>query len=174
MKTTVPGPFERIARSCAATEATARSISASERLFLTKIAAQGGQQRADGAQGALEVFYSALAQLVRENPQAYGAESCPESQRLVVSRLFESVSHSFLTRTAAEIRHHAGFVLVCGYWIHRAVFTFVAFGLLAALALPLCATSLLSSTAWGWMPGTIGLGASIALGIWVLTRIRPH
>jgi len=124
-----------------------------------------------GAEGALKAFETALADLVRENPKAYGANNAPESQARVVANLLESISDSFLNRTEEDLRRRAGYVRVWGRWVHRAVFTFVAFGLLAALVLPLCAVSLLSASAWGWLPGAGGIVAALLVGAWILSRV---
>ena len=132
----------------------------------------GGEERMKGARGALEAFQSALINLVRENPQRYGASDDVASQSRVVAQLFDSVSDSFLQRTVETLRRREGYVRIWGYWIHRAVFTFFAFGLLAAVALPFCAVSLMSSSPWGWLPGAIGLLAAVVLGAWILSRIR--
>jgi hypothetical protein len=120
----------------------------------------------------MKVFENALGDLVRENPKGYGAGDDPASQGRVVSELIHSVKKSFLSRTVEALRHEAGYVKVWGYWIHRAVFTFLGFGLLAAAVLPVCAVSLMSSAAWGWVPGAAGLGVAALIGIWILTRIR--
>lgn len=125
-----------------------------------------------GAQGALEVFQSALWQLVQENPANFGAGQDVESQAQVVSQLFDSVRLSFLSQTVRTLRQRAGYVSVLGYWVHRAVFTFLGFGVLAALALPLCAISLMSTAAWGWLPGAFGIAAACGAGAWILTRVR--
>ena|ERR1051326_5319618 len=149
-----------------------RSNGQAEKGLLAEINRHGGDERARGAQGALKVFESSLLDLVKENPAAYGAGTDAESQKKVVNELFQSVSTSFLARTVQDIRRKQGYVLVLGRWVHRAVFTFVGFGLLAALVLPLCAVSLMSTRAWGWVPGAIGLVGALAVGAWILTRIR--
>jgi hypothetical protein len=140
--------------------------------LLLEIQRIGGEERMRGAEGALQVFESALAQLVRENPRAYGARDDAASQNRIVSELFESVRTSFLARTVETLRHQAGFVRVCGYWIHRAVFTFIGFGFLVAGVLPFCIVSLLSSTSWGWVPGAFGLSLSVVAAAWILSCIR--
>src|SRR5205085_877595 len=96
-----------------------------EQSLLADIARLGGEDRLKGAEGALEMFQSALSQLVRENPKLYGAGEDAASQSRVVAQLAKSVRIPFLVRTAAEVRQKAGYVLVCGYCVHRAVFTFV-------------------------------------------------
>ena len=127
-----------------------------------------------GAEGALKVFQASLAELVRENPRAYGAGDDAESQRRIVSQLSESVSSSFLLRTVEALRHREGYVKVCGCWVHRAAFTFFGFGLLAAAVLPLCAVSLMSASNWGWLPGVLGIAAALLIGVWILSRIRSQ
>lgn len=118
------------------------------------------------------MFHASLSELVGQNPKEYGAGDDPESQQRVISHLIESVKTPFLAQTVASLRQKAGYVLVFGYWIHRAVFTFVGFGLLAAIALPLCAVSLMSTRAWGWLPGAFGIVATLGAGGWILSRIR--
>jgi len=140
--------------------------------LLSEIRRLGGDERAKGAEGTLKMFETALTQLVSENPKSYGAGDDPASQRQVVAQMLDSVRTSFLAHTAADLRQKAGYILVLGYWVHRAVFTFVGFGLLAALVLPLCAVSVMSTRAWGWLPGALGLVASVAAGAWILTRVR--
>lgn len=140
--------------------------------MLDEIRRLGGDERMKGARGAVEAFQSALTDLVRENPQRYGAGDDAASQSRVVAQLFASVRDSFLQRTVETLRRNEGYVKIWGYWIHRAVFTFVGFGLLAAIALPFCAVSLMSSVTWGWLPGAIGLALVISLGAWILSRIR--
>lgn len=154
--------------------AQVRSPGDADGLLLSEISRLGGDERMRGATGALEAFKSALTDLVRQNPNAYGAGSDPNSQSGVASMLFESVKRPFLLRTIETLRREAGYVNVCGHWIHRAVFTFFGFGLLAAAVLPLCAVSLMSSSAWGWLPGALGLAALFALGTWILSRIRSR
>jgi len=145
-----------------------------ERSLLAEIDRLGGQERARGAKGALDMFHASLSELVAQNPQAYGAGDDPKSQHRIVSHLLESVKTPFLARTVAGLRQEAGYVLVFGYWIHRAIFTFVGFGLLAAVALPLCAVSLMSTQAWGWLPGALGIAATLGGGAWILSRIRAR
>lgn len=140
--------------------------------LLSEISRLGGEERTRSAEGALESLRAALLALVRENPKAYGVGVDAESQHRAVSELIGSLQTSFLARTVSDLRHKAGYILVFGYWVHRAVFTFVVFGVLAAIALPLCAVSLLSTQAGGWLPGAIGLIVSIAVGVWILTRVR--
>lgn len=125
-----------------------------------------------GAEGALDAFQSALAGLVHENPGRYGAGDDAASQRRVVSQLTASVGSSFLLKTTEDLRRRAGYVQVCGRWIHRAVFTFIGFGLLAAAVLPFCIVSLLSAAAWGWLPGVCGIGVAVLLGVWILNRVK--
>jgi hypothetical protein len=143
-----------------------------EQPLLSDIGRLGGEDRVKGAQGALEVFHQALSQLVKDNPAAYGAGPETESQERTVTQLIDSVRTCYLTQTVTGLRRHAGYVKVLGYWIHRAVFTFLAFGFLAAIVLPLCAVSLMSSSAWGWLPGAIGIAAALGAGGWILSRIR--
>jgi hypothetical protein len=143
-----------------------------DELLLSEVRRLGGDERANMSAKILEMFELALLRLVAENPKVYGAAEDPASQRQVVAELIGFLKPSFLTRTIAELRRKAGYISVCGLWIHRAVFTFVAFGLLAALILPICAVSLMSSTAWGWLPGVIGVVAALAIGSWILSRIR--
>jgi len=145
-----------------------------ENALLCEISRLGGEDRSKGAEGALEAFRSALSRLVSENPKAYGADNDTESQKRLVWGLIASVRMSFLKRTISELRYKAGYVVVFGRWIHRAVFTFVGFGLLAAVALPLCAVSLMSTAAWGWVPGAVGIIVSTGVGIWILSRIRNN
>ena len=164
----VPGPAGvSVSGSCS-------SPSDLEGSLLAEIDRLGGEERARGAKGALDMFHASLSELVAQNPKEYGAGDDPESQQRVVSHLIESVKTPFLARTVAGLRQEAGYVLVCGYWIHRAVFTFVGFGLLAAIALPLCAVSLMSTRAWGWLPGALGLVATLGAGAWILSRIRDR
>lgn len=143
-----------------------------EARLLDEIARLGGEERMKGARGALDSFESALTDLVRENPQRYGAGDGVSSQQQIVAQLFESVSDSFLMRTVESLRRKEGYVRIWGYWIHRAVFTFVAFGVLAAAAFPFCAVSLMSTAPWGWLPGAAGLLVVLIVGGWILSRIR--
>ena len=140
--------------------------------LLDEISRLGGEERMKGARGALDSFQSALTDLVRENPQRYGAGDDFSSQRQVVAQLFESVSDSFLMRTVETLRRKEGYIRIWGYWIHRAVFTFIGFGVLAAAAFPFCAVSLMSTAPWGWLPGAAGLLVALILGGWILSRIR--
>jgi len=141
-------------------------------LLLTEIGRLGGEERVKGAEGALAMFQNALSQLVAENPKAYGADENSTIQKQIVGQMFESVRTPFLARTVAELREKAGYILVFGYWVHRAVFTFIGFGLVAALALPLCIVSLMSTREWGWVPGAIGIAAALGAGGWIFSRIR--
>jgi hypothetical protein len=125
-----------------------------------------------GAEGALQSFESALSALVRENPKAYGAGDNQASQERVVSELLQAIRASYLSQTVETLRREAGYVRILGRWVHRAVFTFIGFGVLLAGLLPFCAVSLMSASAWGWLPGALGLVAALALGIWILSRIR--
>jgi hypothetical protein len=109
---------------------------------------------------------------VRENPRAYGAEQDAASQRRTVAQLIGSVRRSFLSRTVEALRHQAGYVRFCGGWIHRAAFTFIGFVLLAAALVPLCAVSVMSTSAWGWLPGALGIAATAFIGAGILSRIR--
>lgn len=143
-----------------------------EEALLSQIERLGGEERVKGAEGALDMFRNALSQLVADNPKAYGASDDSKTQTQIVSELFESVKTPFLARTIAELRQKAGYILVFGYWVHRAVFTFIGFGLVTALALPLCIVSLTSTRAWGWVPGVVGIGAALGAGAWILSRIR--
>lgn len=143
-----------------------------ERALLAEIERLGGDERTRGARGALDMFHAALSELIAQNPKEYGAGDDPESQQRAISHLLESVKTPFLAQTVAGMRQKAGYVLVFGYWLHRAVFTFVGFGLLAAVVLPLCAVSLMSTRAWGWLPGAVGIVAALGAGAWILTRIR--
>ena len=152
--------------------ATVRPTADAKKVLLSQIRQLGGEERMRGAEGALQAFESALADLVRDNPKAYGATEDAASQRRVVAQLLEPVRNSFLSRTVETLRHQAGYVKVWGYWVHRAVFTFVGFGFLAAAVLPFCAVSLMSALAWGWVPGAFGLVAAAVLGGWILSRIR--
>lgn len=140
--------------------------------LLDEVRRLGGEERMKGAHGALEAFQSALIDLVRENPQRYGASDDVASQSRVVAQLLDSVSDSFLQRTVETLRRREGYLRIWGYWIHRAVFTFVAFGILVAVALPFCVVSLMSSAPWGWLPGAVGLVVAVVLGAWILSRIR--
>jgi hypothetical protein len=167
-------PPEAPGSVCASVSRSCSSSSDLERSLLAEIDRLGGEERSRGAKGALDMFHASLSELVAQNPKEYGAGDDPESQRRVVSHLIESVKTPFLARTVAGLRQRAGYVLVCGYWIHRAVFTFVGFGLLAAVALPLCAVSLMSTRAWGWLPGALGLVATLGAGAWILSRIRDR
>jgi len=151
-----------------------RRPSETEKALLAEISQLGGEERIQGAEGALKAFRASLDDLVRTNPRAYGAEDNPESQRRLVHELFDSISSSFLLRTVDALRRNAGYVMVCRRWIHRAVFTFIGFGLLAAAVLPLCAVSLMSASAWGWLPGVLGVAASVLIGLWILGRIRSR
>jgi hypothetical protein len=172
---TAPGPrLEAPGPDSGSVSAPRCSSSDLERSLLTEIDRLGGQERARGAKGALEMFHASLSELVAQNPQAYGAGDDPKSQHRIVAHLLESVKTPFLARTVAGLRQEAGYVLVFGYWIHRAVFTFVGFGLLAAVALPLCAVSLMSTQAWGWLPGALGIVATLGAGAWILSRIRER
>lgn len=150
----------------------AGSASHSEKSLLAEIGRLGGEERLRGAEGALEVFQTSLSELVHERPKAYGAGNDPESQSRIVFQLIESVRVSFLLRTVEDLRHRAGYVLVCGRWIHRAVFTFISFGLLAAVALPVCAVSLTSTSPWGWLPGALGIATAVLIGGGSLSRVR--
>jgi len=127
-----------------------------------------------GAEGALDAFQSTLAELVHENPSRYGAGDDAASQRRVVSQLTDSVGSSFLLKTMEDLRRQAGYVQVCGRWVHRAVFTFIGFGLLAAAVLPFCIVSLLSTAAWGWLPGAFGISVAVLLGTWILKRVKTR
>lgn len=138
----------------------------------SEIGRLGGEDRRKGAEGALNVFEASLAQLVRDNPKAYGATGEAASQDRVVADLIGSVRTSFLRQTVETLRYRSGYVRMWGCWIHRAVFTFIGFGLLAAAVLPLCAVSLMSSSAWGWLPGALGLVMAVVLGGWILSRIQ--
>jgi len=120
------------------------------------------------------MFHASLSALVAQNPKDYGAGDDAKSQHRIISHLLESVRTPFLARTVAGLRREAGYVLVFGYWVHRAVFTFVGFGLLAAVALPLCAVSVMSTQAWGWLPGALGIAAALGAGAWILSRIRER
>jgi hypothetical protein len=152
--------------------ATVRPAADVRDAVLSQIGQLGGEERMRGAEGALQAFESALTNLVRDNPKAYGATDEAASQRRVVAQLLEPVRNSFLSRTVETLRHQAGYVKVWGYWVHRAVFTFVGFGFLAAAVVPFCAVSLMSASAWGWVPGAFGLVAAVAIGAWILSRIR--
>ena len=143
-----------------------------ENSLLSEIRQLGSEERASGAQGALAAFQSALAELVRQNPERYGAGDDGKSQSRIMSQLLDSVRTSFLQQTRDELRRQAGYIKVWGHWVHRAVFTFVGFGFLLAGLLPFCAVSLMSTAAWGWLPGAFGLAAAVVLGIWILSRIR--
>ncbi len=143
-----------------------------DQMLLAEIVRLGGEERSRGAEEALEAFRAALSGLVRENPKAYGAGDDTESQSRVVAQLIGSLQTSLLAHTVSDLRHKAGYILVFGYWVHRAVFTFIVFGLLAAIALPLCAVSLMSTQAWGWVPGVIGIVISISVGAYILVRVR--
>ena len=151
-----------------------RGASKFEEPLLSDIRRLGGHERMQGAEVALNAFESALAELVHDNPRHYGAADDAESQRRIVSELFESVGRSFLSQTVENLRRQTGYVKVFGNWIHRAVFTFIGFGLLTAAVLPLCAVSLMSTSAWGWLPGSLGLVAVILLGIWILSRVKSN
>lgn len=167
------GPIERpFAMRKTEDQPAGRSASHVEKSLLAEIGRLGGEERLRGAEGALEAFRTSLSELVCESPKAYGAGDDPESQSLMVSQLIESVRRSFLSRTAETLRHKAGYVLVFGRWIHRAVFTFIGFGLLAAAVLPLCAVSLMSTSAWGWLPWALGIATAVLVGVWILSRIR--
>jgi hypothetical protein len=154
--------------------ALVRSAGKIDRPLLWEIQQLGGEERMKGAEGALDAFESALADLVRENPKRYGAADDAASQERVVSQLLQSVRNSFLSQTVENLRREAGYIKVCGRWVHRAVFTFIGFGILTASMLPFCAVSLMSTAAWGWLPGTIGLGATVLLGAWILSRVRNN
>ena len=143
-----------------------------DQILLAEINRLGGEERSNGAEGALEAFRSVLCRLVRENPKAFGAGDDPESQQRAVNQLIGSLQTSFLAHTVSDLRHRAGYILVLGYWVHRAVFTFVVFSVLAAIALPLCAVSLMSTQAWGWLPGVAGIIVSILIGTFILVRVR--
>jgi len=145
-----------------------------EKSLLSEIRQLGGEERVSGVQGALEAFQTALADLVRQNPQRYGVGDEPKSQGRIVSQLLDSVRTSFLQQTRNELRRQAGYIRVCGRWVHRAVFTFIGFGFLLAGLLPFCAVSLMSTAAWGWLPGAFGFAAAVVLGIWILSRIRSN
>ena len=143
-----------------------------EEPLLREIDYLGGEERMRGAKGALRAFESALAQLVREDPKAYGAGNDAVSQKRIVSQLLDSVSNSFLARTVETLRRQAGYVNVCGHWIHRAVFTFIGFGFLTAAVLPFCVVSLLSTAPWAWLPGAFGMGLLLLAAAWILSRVR--
>jgi hypothetical protein len=144
----------------------------SQEPLLSDIGKLGGEERMRGAEGALQSFESALSALVRENPKAYGAGDNQASQERVVSELLQAIRASYLSQTVETLRREAGYVRILGRWVHRAVFTFIGFGVLLAGLLPFCAVSLMSASAWGWLPGALGLVAALALGIWILSRIR--
>ena len=146
--------------------------SEAEKSLLAEIGRLGGEERAKGAEGALAMFETGLSELVRQNPKAYGADDDGASQKQVVAQMVESLRISFLKRTAAELHQKAGCVQVFGCWVHRAAFTFVGFGLIAAFTLPLCAVSLMSTRPWGWLPGAFGIAGAVAVGVWILSRIR--
>jgi len=148
------------------------NFAALDRMLLAEIVRLGGEDRSKGAEGALEALRSALCALVRENPKAYGAGNDAESQQRAVDSLIGSLQTSFLAHTVSDLRHRAGYILVLGYWVHRAVFTFIVFGLLVAIALPVCAVSLMSTLPFGWVPGVIGIIISIAVGTYILFRVR--
>lgn len=145
-----------------------------QKSLLSEIRQLGGEERVSGAQGALETFQTALAELVLQNPQRYGAGDDAKSQGRIISQLLDSVRTSFLQQTRDELRRQAGYIKVWGHWVHRAVFTFIGFGFLLAGLLPFCAVSLMSTAAWGWLPGAFGLAAAVVLGIWILSRIRNN
>jgi hypothetical protein len=149
----------------------APSCSANEPL-LREIALLGGDTRRQGAEDALKTFQTSLAEMIRGNPSAYGAGTDANGQDRVIRELVDSVSGSFLRRTVETLRLESGFVQFCGRWVHRAVFTFVGFGLIAAAVLPLCAVSLMSTSAWGWVPGALGIVAALATGAWILSHVR--
>jgi len=169
------------AASYTGTEQAARSIplgqknsstQALEQALLSEIGQLGGKERRLGAEGALKAFHTTLADLVRDNPKAYGATDDPTSQTRAVSKLLESVRKPFLSRTVEDLRRQAGYVKFLGHWVHRAVFTFIAFGVLVAAVFPVCAVSVMSASEWGWLPGVLGIAVALALGGLILSRIR--
>ena len=151
---------------------TAEPTCSANEALLSEIALLGGEARRQGAEDALKTFQSSLAEMVRGNPTAHGAGPDLIAQKRVISEMVDSVSYSFLRQTVDTLRREAGFVQVWGRWLHRAVFTFVGFGLLTAAVLPLCVVSLMSTSAWGWVPGALGIVAALVSGAWILSRIR--
>lgn len=165
----------RAAGSAASVTPVARESCCSksgEASVLAEIGRLGGEERLKGAEDALSAFEHSLAALVKESPKEYGADDDPESQNRMVCRLIDSVRSSYLLRTVETMRRKEGYVLVFGRWVHRAAFTFIAFGLLAAAVLPLCAVSLMSTSAWGWVPGVAGIASAMLIGGWIFSRIR--
>ncbi len=142
--------------------------------LLSEIRLLGGEAKAKATEEALAAFYNAVADLVANDPRKYGADGDAESQRKVVRELTASVRVGFLRRTVEELRREAGYIRVTGLWLHRAIFTFVAFGLLIAGLVPVCAVSLLSDSQWGWIPGVAGIAIAVIAGVWILSRVRSR
>ena len=152
----------------------ADSAKSAEELLLSEISRLGGRERMNAARGALAVFETTRAELVQKDPKTYGAGDDPESQRRAVAELTGSVRVAFLRRTVETMRHKDGYVLIGGRWVHRAVFTFVGFGLLAAGLIPACAVSLMSDSQWGWLPGVTAIVIALGAGAWILSRVRSR
>lgn len=166
--------MEALARHCVMDQTGVSPARDAEELLLAEIGRLGGMERRKAAEGALEVFQSALAELVQKNPKTYGATDDPESQEKAVAELTASVRISFLEKTLQTLRRDSGYVMIAGRWIHRAVLTFVVFGLLAAGLLPVCAVSLMSGAPWGWVPGVVGLLGGLLAAAWILSRVRAR
>jgi hypothetical protein len=166
--------MDALARRCVTEQTGVSPARDAEEFLLAEIGRLGGMERRKAAEGALGVFQSALAELVRKNPKTYGAADDPESQERVVAELTASVRISFLEKTLETLRCDAGYVMIAGRWIHRAVLTFVVFGLLAAGLLPVCAVSLMSGAQWGWVPGVVGILGALLAGAWILSRVRAR
>ncbi len=143
-----------------------------EERFLVEIGQLGGAERRVAVEAAMQIFEATLSKLVQENPAAYGLNGDAAGRKRLVREFTDMVTESFLWRTVESLRRKSGYVCVWGFWIHRAAITFVVFGFLLAAVLPVCVVSLMSAMEWGWLPGVAGIILAIALGVWILSRVR--
>ena len=140
--------------------------------FFSEIERFGGQQQVDVTAKALSAMESAMAQNVASAPDAFDATDRVESQEQATDKVMARVSEQYVKQLASALRRKSGYISVCGLWVHRSIITFLVYGLLAAIALTIFITMILSPKPGRFTWGIVGLLATLGVGVTIFLRIR--
>jgi len=139
---------------------------------LSEIERFGGQSQVDATVRALSDMKSAIARNVASTPDAFDATHRAESQEQATDRIMEHVSEQYVKQLVAELRQKSGYIQVCGVWTHRSLITFLAYGILAAVALTIFIPMILSPKPGRLCWGAGGLLVTVGIGVVIFLRTR--
>lgn len=140
--------------------------------YLREVERLGGKEQVAATLRAFEDMECAMAKNVASTPDAFGANCQADSQAQAVKSIMQNLSEQYLKNLCSDLRRKAGYVQICGLWLHRSVITFMVYGVMAAIALTFFVPMVLSPRPGAWWHGALGLMVTLAGGIAILTRVR--